>query len=73
VSPLRKPDDATVNIDQAAKAAGVSRRVLYYWMQHKKLSYTTVRGSRRVILAEVRAAQQGSCAGRARGRASEGR
>jgi hypothetical protein len=64
---MRSPtatDDTTVNIEQAAKAVGVSRRVLYYWMAHKKLAYTTVRGSRRVILAAVRAAQQGSWAGR---------
>jgi excisionase family DNA binding protein len=71
---MRPPaiDDATVNIEQAAEAAGVSRRAIYYWMRHGKLSYTTVRGSRRVILAEVLAAKQGSWAGRERER-DEGR
>jgi len=63
----------TLNVDQAATAAGVSRRVLYYWMQHGKLAFTTVRGSRRVVLADVLAAKQWSWAGRALGRgANEG-
>jgi predicted site-specific integrase-resolvase len=59
------PDsDATVNVNQAAQASGVSRRVLYYWMQHGKLDYLLVRGSRRVTLADVWEVKKSSWAGR---------
>lgn len=42
-----------VNLDQAAKAAAISRRTLYYWMAHGDLPYVIIQGGRRVKLSHV--------------------
>lgn len=42
-----------LNLDQAATAAGISRRTLYYWMAHGLLPYVVQQGGRRVTLSHV--------------------
>lgn len=66
MSPTAIAEDVTLNVHQAAAQCRVSRRVIYYWMQHGKLPFTVVRGSRRVTYADVLRVRQGSWAGKKR-------
>jgi predicted site-specific integrase-resolvase len=47
------PEPRTVNIQQAAELAGVSRRTIFNWMRSGKVQTETAHGTRRIILSTL--------------------
>ena len=51
---VRRPDDPSLLIADAAVLLGVSRRTVYYWIRQRRLDTVRTRGgSQRVLLSSI--------------------
>ena len=58
VPPTDAPDDMWITTDEAARLAGVSRRVVYGWSRRRDWSRFTARPSRKVLRIKRAAFEQ---------------